>query len=312
MIIQRLIVGMMVLGIVVGITRCNRVNTPSSIDPVTVLCTTGMIADVATAIGGSAVTVEGLMGPGVDPHMYRASEGDIRRLKKADIVFYNGLDLEAKMVEFLVELGRKKTVVAVTQAIPTASLMAVDEAGVLYDPHVWFDMVLFGYVVQEIGQQLGKILPEKKAYFDKNTADYQEKLRALEQYTIARLARVPTASRVLVTAHDAFGYFGKAYGFNVVALQGVSTQSKAGLGDVQALAKRIVVEKIPALFIESSVAPRAIQALQDAVVAQGWQVKMGGELYSDALGEAGTAAGTYLGMVRHNIDTIANALSPQD
>ena len=272
-----------------------------------VVCTTSMITDVVSIIAGEELTVAGLMGPGVDPHLYKASAKDVRLLDNAEIVFYNGLDLEAKMHEFLVQLSSKKTVVALGETLDKQVLIKVDEQ--LYDPHIWFDLDLFSTVILEIKNQLQKKYPKFKNTFDKNYTELKKRFEKLALSNNNAISSLSKHQRILITAHDAFGYFGRAYDFEVIGLQGVSTQSEAGLADVSKLAQLIVSKKVPAIFVESSISPRQIKAVQEAVKAQGFHVEIGGQLFSDALGQEGSPEATYLGMFEHNINTIVTALS---
>ena len=273
-----------------------------------VVATVGMVADVAREVGGGHVAVTGLMGPGVDPHLYKASEGDVRRLFRADVVFYGGLHLEARMAEVLEEMSARARTVAVTQAIPRDSLLAPPEFKGAYDPHVWFDVRLWTMTVDVIAQTLAEADPPNAADYRANAERYRGELEALDRYVRAQAGRVPAERRVLITAHDAFNYFGRAYGFQVRGLQGISTAAEAGTADVQELARFIADRRIPAVFVESSIPRRTIEAVQEAVAARGFRVEIGGSLYSDAMGNPGTPDGSYVGMVRHNIDTIVGAL----
>lgn len=273
-----------------------------------VVATVGMIADLAREVGGEHVRVTGLMGPGVDPHLYKASEGDVRRLYRADVVFYGGLHLEARMGEVLEEMGERTRVVAVTDAIPRPLLLSPPEFEGAYDPHVWFDVQLWMRTVPLVAETLAEADPANAAEYRANARAYLAELEALDAHVRRQAARVPPERRVLVTAHDAFNYFGRAYGFEVRGLQGISTATEAGTADVQALSEFIARRQIPAVFVESSIPRRTVEAVQAAVRARGWKVEIGGELFSDALGNPGTPEGTYVGMVRHNIDTIVSAL----
>jgi manganese/zinc/iron transport system substrate-binding protein len=273
-----------------------------------VVATVGMIRDVVENVGGPRVHVTGLMGPGVDPHLYKASEGDVRRLFRADVVFYGGLHLEARMAEVLGEMASRTRVVAVTDAIPRTLLRAPSEFEGSYDPHVWFDVRMWAMTADTIAGALAAADPAHAAGYRARAAAYRARLDTLDAYVRAQAARVPRERRVLVTAHDAFGYFGRAYGFEVRGLQGLSTSTEAGTADVQVLADFIARRRIPAVFVESSIPRRTIEAVQEAVRDRGWQVRIGGSLHSDALGSPGTPAGTYVGMVRHNIDTLVGAL----
>jgi len=274
-----------------------------------VVTTIGMIADIAARIGGDRVAVEALMGPGVDPHLYKASAGDVRRLAYADLVLYNGLHLEAAMGEVLEEMDRWKPTVAVTEWIPESELTAPPAFRGNFDPHVWFDVRMWMRAADRIEAALIEADSANAAEYAARAAVVRSDLEALDAWVRERVSSLPPERRVLVTAHDAFGYFGRAYGFEVMGLQGISTASEAGTADVQQLADEIVRRRIPAIFVETSIAPRTIEAVQAAVRARGFDVAIGGTLYSDALGSPGTPAGTYIGMVRSNVETIVTALS---
>lgn len=273
-----------------------------------IVATIGMIADAAGNIGGERVNVVALMGAGVDPHLYRASEGDVRRLGEAEIIFYNGLHLEAAMGEVLERMRGRKRTVAVSDGVQRERLLAPPEFRGAFDPHIWFDVEMWSRAAERIRDALVEYDPANAAGYRANSERYLAQLRELHEHVRSRAAQVPDAQRVLITAHDAFNYFGRAYGFEVRGLQGISTASEAGTNDVQALAAFIAERRIPAIFVESSIPPRTIEAVQAAVKARGFETRIGGQLYSDAMGDAGTAQGTYLGMVRHNIDTIVTAL----
>jgi manganese/zinc/iron transport system substrate-binding protein len=268
-----------------------------------------MIADVTERMGGGRVEVQGLMGPGVDPHLYKARAGDVRRLAGADLVLYNGLHLEAAMGEVLEQLGRRKRTVAVTEWIPRSALSAPPEFQGNYDPHVWFDVMLWREAARRIATALGEADSAHAAEYGTRLSGYERELEALDAWVRQRVATIPRERRVLITAHDAFNYFGRAYDVEVMGLQGISTASEAGTGDVQRLVEVIVRRRIPAVFVESSVPLRTIEAVQAAVQARGFAVAIGGSLYSDALGNPGTPAGTYIGMVRTNVETIVRALA---
>lgn len=294
--------------VLVTVAACAPPEPPEERDRLSVVATTGMVADVARSVGGDRVRVTALMGPGVDPHLYKASEGDVRRLFRADVVLYTGLHLEARMGEVLERMGGRTRVRAVGEAVPRERLMAPPEFAGAYDPHVWFDVGLWIHTVGAVAGTLAEADPAHAAEYARRAEAYRAELEALDGYVRAAAARVPPGRRILVTAHDAFGYFGRAYGFEVRGLQGISTAAEAGTADVQALAEFIARERVPAVFVESSIPERTIRAVQEAVAARGWRVRIGGSLYSDAMGTPGTPAGTYPGMVRHNIDTIVRAL----
>jgi manganese/zinc/iron transport system substrate-binding protein len=275
---------------------------------VQIVTTTSMITDITKVVGGEHVAVTGLMGAGIDPHLYVASEGDMELLQEAEVIFYNGLLLEAQMAEILEQLGSRKTVVAITKAIDEQQLLPWAQYEDAYDPHVWFDVSLWMKAVEAVRDTLVEVDAANADAYRSNAAAYLEQLVELDAYVKEQATRVPAEQRILVTAHDAFHYFGRAYGFDVRGLQGISTASEAGTADVQALADFIAEKQIKAIFIESSVPVRNIEALQAAVEARGFAVAIGGQLFSDAMGDPDTPEGTYLGMVRHNIDTIVGAL----
>jgi len=273
-----------------------------------VVSTVGMITDIVQIVGGDRVQVKGLMGPGIDPHGYKASEGNVIDLAGADVVFYNGLHLEAKMAEVFEKMGDRIKTVQVTRSIPEERLLSPPEFEGQHDPHVWFDVTLWMEAVKQVEKSLSEMDPEHAAGYRARAQAYQQELATLHAYALEQTARVPPEQRVLITAHDAFNYFGRAYSFEVRGLQGISTATEAGAGDVKALADFIVERRIPAIFVESSVPLRNVEALQAAVQARGFEVRIGGELFSDAMGDEGSVEGTYSGMVRHNLDTIVGAL----
>ncbi len=283
--------------------------TVDATHPIHAVTTTGMIADAVQHVGGSFVRVTQLMGPGVDPHLYKASEGDIQRLAAADIIFYNGLNLEGKMGDIFVKMARSKPIVAVTETIPPASLREPPEFQGHFDPHVWFDVKLWTSVVDAIVKGLSEFDPSHATIFAANAQQYAKELLALDAWCREHLAQIPKAQRVLVTAHDAFGYFGRAYDVDVVGLQGISTVAEFGVQDVQRMVDLLVDRKIPAVFVESSIPRRSIEAVVAGAKARGHNVVIGGQLYSDAMGEPGTPDGTYVGMVRANVNTIVGALA---
>lgn len=280
-------------------------------DRLNVIATTGMIADAARSVGGDLVSVTALMGPGVDPHSYRQTRSDIVATAQADLVLWNGLYLEAQLEEFLLELGETRPVVAVAEAIPDTQLIGSEEYEGRFDPHVWMNPNLWSRVVMATRDAMIETAPEQADVFTANAAAHLAELSELAVYSQSVLASIPADSRVLVTAHDAFNYFGAAYGFEVVGIQGISTESEAGLQRISELVDMLVARDIRAVFVESSVSDRNIRALIEGAAAQGHEVVIGGELYSDAMGAPGTYEGTYLGMIDHNVTTIARALGGQ-
>jgi manganese/zinc/iron transport system substrate-binding protein len=303
---------LLLAAVVLTIVGCGPIETPRERvldgDTIRVVTTIGMITDAVERVGGERVEVEGLMGPGIDPHLYKASEGDLRRIERADVVFYGGLHLEAKMADVLERVGERRAVRAVTDGIPREELIAVAGSSGQHDPHVWFDVELWAHAVEEVRDTLIELDPGSAALYRRNAAVYLDELRELDAYVAGEARRIPAERRVIITAHDAFAYFGRAYGFRVRGLQGISTAAEAGAGDVQELAGFIAERRIPSVFVESSVSPRTIQAVREAVRARGFDVEIGEPLFSDAMGDEGTPEGTYVGMVRHNVDAIVEGL----
>ena len=273
-----------------------------------VVTTIGMITDIVKNVGGDRVEVIGLMGPGVDPHLYNPSAGDVQKLSSASLIFYNGLHLESKMGDILAKMSGDTKTVGVADAVDKSLLLTPPEFEGQYDPHLWFDVELWMQAVVRVRDVLSEFDPDSTLMYWSNADRYLAKLTELHAYVKSQAERVPSQQRVLVTAHDAFNYFGKGYGFEVRGLQGISTATEAGIADVRELATFIAERRIPAIFVESSVSSKSLEAVKAAVKAKGFDVEIGGELFSDAMGNAGTPEGTYIGMVRHNIDTIVQAL----
>lgn len=273
-----------------------------------VVATTGQIADAIKEISGDHLQVSALMGPGVDPHLYKATQSDLSKLDKAEVIFYNGLHLEGQMLDIFEQMAKDKTVLAVGETLDEKQLLASDTDAMLHDPHIWFDVELWKGVVKTISTQLQEEYPEFKADFQTNEAAYLKKLDDLQSYAEKRVNEIPQQQRILVTAHDAFNYFGRSQGFEVRGLQGLSTDSEYGVKDVQEMVDFLVENKIKALFIESSVSDKAMKAVIEGAKEKGHDIVIGGELFSDAMGAEGTTEGTYIGMYQHNIDTIVDAL----
>jgi len=276
--------------------------------PLRIVATTGMIADAARQVGGDQVVVKGLMGPGVDPHAYRQTRTDIVAMTRADLVLWHGLYLEAQMQDFFHDLTRNRNVVAVAEALPRDRLRGHDSYADKFDPHVWMTPVLWKDVVSEVQRALTEARPEATNIFAANAAAYLNDLDRLADYAAQSMAKVPDDNRILVTAHDAFGYFGQSFGIEVLGIQGISTQSEAGLNRIGNLVDLLVERQVSAVFVESSVSDRSMRALIEGAAAKGHILKVGGELFSDAMGEDGTYEGTYLGMIDHNVTVIASAL----
>ncbi|GAA4429360.1 manganese ABC transporter substrate-binding protein/adhesin MntA [Pontibacter saemangeumensis] len=273
-----------------------------------VVTTTSILGDAVQHIVGDVADVVSIMGSGVDPHLYKATQGDLQKLTDADVVVYNGLHLEGKMGEVMKKLGRQKTIVTATAGIPEASLRQSPQFQGSHDPHVWFDVELWQQVAQHLSQELQRKDPANAALYQQNTQTYLQELEELDKWVTQQIQSIPEQQRILITAHDAFGYFGDAYGIQVRGLQGISTVSEFGLQDISSLVNFIVDNKVKAVFVESSVSPKAIEAVVVGSEQKGHQLKIGGTLYSDALGEAGTPEGTFTGMVRHNVNTVVSSL----
>ena len=273
-----------------------------------VVVTTSMLTDLVKNIGGDLINIQGLMGAGVDPHLYKASEGDVSKLFNADFIFYNGLHLEGKLVEVFEKMEAQKTTVALGEFLAKDGLIGSDYFASNYDPHVWFNIQYFKEFSDKVTNVLSNKDPKNAGSYTVNNIAFQQELDLLQTTVVNTIATLAPEKRILVTAHDAFNYFGKAYGFKVVGLQGLSTATEAGVQDVQQLSEYIIKNKVKAVFIESSVPRRTIEALEAAVLSKGHQVSIGGSLYSDALGDAGSVEGTYIGMFLYNVKTIVNAL----
>jgi len=286
---------------------CSPSSQPAS-QQINVTATTSMVADLVKSVGGDRVAVQGLMGPGVDPHLYKATASDVSKLQQADVIFYSGLMLEGKMQELFDKMKSRKKVFAVTDAVPREKLLKPEQFEGHYDPHVWFEVPLWEMCVETVVQGLSETDPAGKAEYEKRGAELRAKMKELHQWAVEKTGELPADKRILVTSHDAFNYFGRAYGFQVVGLQGISTADEAGLADMAKMVDFIKEKKINAVFVESSVPHNTIERIsKDA------GVKIGGELFSDAMGtpgqiENGYDLGTYEGMIKHNASTVVNSL----
>lgn len=274
----------------------------------TIVATTGQIADAVKEIGGEHVEVTALMGAGVDPHLYKATQSDLTKLDKAEVIFYNGLHLEGQMLEIFEEMGAEKTVQAVAEVISEDRLLANEDDSSLHDPHVWFDIEIWKDIVETITDTLVEEYPKHKEEFEENEATFLAELDALSNFANKRISEIPEDQRILVTAHDAFNYFGASQGFEVRGLQGLSTEAEYGVKDVQNMVDFLVENNIKAIFVESSVSDKAMNAVIEGAKEKGQEIVIGGELYSDAMGAEGTEEGTYIGMYKYNINTIVDAL----
>ncbi len=278
---------------------------------ITAVATVGMVGDIVRNVGGSHVEVVQLMGAGVDPHLYKATRDDVQTIMRGDIVFYSGLMLEGKMIDTLVKIARTKPIYAVTELIDASYLLEPVEFAGHYDPHVWMDVGAWSKCVDAVATALAEFDPPNAEEYRSNAESYRRQLARLDEYA-KRVARtIPEDQRMLVTSHDAFNYFGRAYGLDVQGVQGISTESEAGLQRINELVDRIVDKKVKSVFVESSVPRKSIEAITRGAHARGHEVTIGGELFSDAMGSEGTYEGTYIGMIDHNVTLVARALGGQ-
>lgn len=303
---KRILVTMFSLMVLTACSSNEAGNTEN--DQLKVTTTIAQIADGIEHIGGEHVEVNSLMGPGTDPHLYKATQSDISLLQDADLIMYNGLHLEGKMLEVLEKMGEKTTVVAVGDSLEPSNLLADKDNQNAVDPHIWFDIDLWIEALTTAKDAFIEVDPENKDDYEANAEAYFTELRELKAYATEQIHLIPEEKRVLVTAHDAFNYFGNAYDMEVMGLQGLSTDAEYGLGDVQHLVNTIADREINAVFVESSISERSINAVIEGAKEKGHTVSIGGELYSDAMGEEGTELGTYVGMYKHNVDTIVQSL----
>lgn len=267
-----------------------------------------MVADIVRQVGGPHITVKQLMGAGVDPHLYKATRDDVSQMMNGQMVIYSGLMLEGKMGDVLVKLAGKKPVIAVTERLDEKTLLEPEDFGGHQDPHVWMDVAAWSKAVETVAAALADFDPKHAAEYQKKSEAYRAQLAQLDEYGKKSMASIPSDSRLLITSHDAFNYFGRAYGLEVKGVQGISTESEAGLQQINSLVDQIVQRKVKAVFVESSVPRKNIQALVEGAKSRGHEVTIGGELFSDAMGDEGTYEGTYVGMLDHNITTVARAL----
>jgi manganese/zinc/iron transport system substrate-binding protein len=300
-------VAVTVLGLLLdGVSQAAPVKLPANY---TIVTTCGMVTDIVREVAGNKARVSGLMGEGVDPHLYKPTRDDVAKLLQADVVFYSGLMLEGRMGDTLLKVARKGTpVFAVTELLDEKYLLEPKEFLGHTDPHVWMDVGGWIQAVKVVARSLGEVDAGNAAYYRENAERYTVELTKLNEYARKSLATIPKERRVLITAHDAFNYFGRAYDLDVRGIQGISTESEAGVADINKLVDFIVERKIPAIFIESSVSDKNIRALVEGSKSRGHTVRIGGQLFSDAMGRPGTYEGTYLGMLDHNVTTIVRAL----
>lgn len=276
--------------------------------PIPIAATVGMVADIVKNVGGEHVAVTQIMGSGVDPHMHKATRDDVQTIMNAEIVFYSGLMLEGKMADTLIKVSRNKPVFAVTELIDQKTLLEPEDFNGHYDPHLWMDVAAWSECVDAVRNALIEVDPKHLKSYHNNAQKYKIKLNQLHAYGLKSTKSIPENSRILITSHDAFNYFGRAYGLDVQGVQGISTESEAGLKRINELVDMLVKKNIKAVFVESSVSKKNITALIDGAKSQGHDIKIGGELFSDAMGEVGTYEGTYIGMLDHNFTIVTRAL----
>ncbi|BDH60255.1 manganese transporter [Lysinibacillus sp. PLM2] len=307
--IQLIVLG---IGSVILLSACNSseeegANGSNSNDSIQIITTISQIGEPIQIIGGDRVEVKSLMGPGVDPHLYEATQGDITTLQNAEIIFYNGLHLEGNMIEIFSKLKESKTTLALGESIDESRLLK-DEEGAI-DPHIWFDLDIWKDALDNATEVLKEYSPEDADYFEQNKQKYFAQIDELKTEAADKLSSIPDEQRVLVTAHDAFGYFGRMYDIDVIGLQGLSTEDEVGLSDIQSTVDLLIDKQVPSVFVESSINQNSIQAVIEGAAKEGLEVELGGELFSDAMGEVGTEEGTYLGMYRHNVNTVYEGLT---
>ncbi len=294
----------LLLGLIVSCSSPVKTDTGK----IKVVATTGMLYDAVMNIGGDKIEAEAIMGPGVDPHLYKATQGDLSKFNRADVIIYNGILLEGKMSEILEKLGRQKPVYAVAESIPEEMLLPLAGYEDTFDPHVWFDVNRWSIVVNEINKSLISVDSVNADHYESNAQSYLSQLDSLHAFVTSRIQEIPRERRILITAHDAFGYFGEAYGIQVEGLQGISTVADFGLKDIANIIDIIITNDIKAIFVETSVSEKSINAVVTGCKEKGQDVSVGGYLYSDAMGDFGTEEGTYIGMFRKNVNTIVEAL----
>ena len=306
---MRLLINLIMLTCVAGLVSCQNSEDTTENDKFLIVTTTNILADGLKQIVGQHAEVRSLMGPGVDPHLYKPTHSDVESLYNADIIVYNGLHLEGKMQEILKKVALQKTVISAADGIPSKFLQNPGGPGTPADPHLWFNVALWKGALQHITNSLANTDSANSRFYTENFARYAVQLDSLHNWVQAEMSKIPEPQKVLVTAHDAFGYFGSAYQIEVRGLQGISTMSEYGIRDIQQMAEFISERKIPAVFVESSVPKKALEAVVEGCKQRGHTVVIGGSLYSDALGASDEKGGHYLGMVQHNVETIVNALT---
>ena len=295
------------IGLIMLIFSCKEQQQENNERPF-ILATTGMLGDVLNRLCGEFADVKVLMGPGVDPHLYKASQGDMQLISSANVIVYNGLHLEGKMVEVLEKTGKTRPVLAAGAFISSESVLNSENSGSASDPHIWMDVSIWSQAVKGIADSLQKLFPSQAEKISTSAKEYLLELKALNSEVDSLIQLIPEESRILITSHDAFRYFGKAYGMEVKGLQGISTVSEYGLRDVSTISDLIISKKIKSVFVETSVSSKSLESVVSSCKKQGWNVSIGGTLFSDSMGEPGTPEGSYTGMIRHNALTISNSL----
>jgi manganese/zinc/iron transport system substrate-binding protein len=306
---MRVIIKLIMLSTAIALSACGSPNNETSAGgKKLIVTTTNILGDVVNEIVGDSAEVKSLMGPGVDPHLYKPSQGDIELLSRANIIVYNGLHLEGKMQEILEKIGRQKPTISAGAGLTKGELQYPAQLKSAPDPHIWFDVALWSKAVNHVSRQLAKHNSTNSAYYQQRSQAYVRELESLDIWVKEQVNSIPQNRRILITAHDAFGYFGTAYGIEVKGLQGISTMSEYGIKDIQDMTELISSRNIPAVFVETSVPRKALEAVVAGCKQRGHQVSIGGSLYSDALGSAESGGGTYIGMVKSNVNTIVKAL----
>ena len=306
---MRRIIGILLLGVIL-LTSCKENGSTKKSDKLYIVTTTQMIADVVRNIAGDKAEVVSLMGPGVDPHFYKATQGDLDKLTQADIILYNGLHLEGKMQDIFEKFAKQKTVVAVSKDIPSDKLLILSEEGeqVLYDPHIWHSVEIWKHTLPVIMQTIVEKDEANDLFYKENAKKFSDKLVALNDLIKEELNTIPKEHRLLITSHDAFNYYGRNYGIEVKGLQGISTVAEIGLKDITEMVDLIIDRKVKAVFVESSVNERNLKAVVEGCKKKGWEIEIGGTLFSDAMGDDDKPEGTYEGMIKYNTKAIVNAL----
>ncbi len=305
---KTLFVGVIGLVLFVSSLSCQPGGGGQASGPSEIVCTTNMIGDMVNEIVDGKLKVTTLMGAGVDPHLFSVTEKDLSALTRAQVIFYNGHHLEGKMGEVLKKLSHTRNVVALAETLPIEKLYAPPEYEGNPDPHVWFDISLWIELIPQVVNTLKKVDPDNSDHYEKRGQELKSTYKELDVWVQTEIQKIPQEQRILITAHDAFGYFGKKYSIEVMALQGISTITQAGVKDIERIVKTIVERKIKAIFVETSVPKRTVEAVIESCRKEGHEVKIGGELYSDSMGAEGSPGGTYVGMMKHNVNALVSSL----